>query len=200
MNVPRGPCTMPVLREAWIHGVVDEHTLVWGKGLMDWLPARNVRALVPQIRTVEVQLATWVKRNLVLGPALRAVRKQRKNERPEEPTEQLGEDEVFFCFLSGSRDKRNPRKTHFYFLSLSLSKTLKQKHHSPLEGDHRRRQERRREDDGALGSRGDGVERRRRRRCCCCQRRRECRRGRGVKRLGVRGREEKRERERAVSI
>lgn len=95
MNVPRGPCTMPVLREAWIHGVVDEHTLVWGKGLMDWLPARNVRALVPQIRTVEVQLATWGKRNLVLGPALRAVRKQRKNERPEEPTEQLGE---YFLF------------------------------------------------------------------------------------------------------
>ena len=89
MNVPRGPCTMPVLREAWIHGVVDEHTLVWGKGLMDWLPIRNVRTLVPQIRTVEVQLATWVKRTMVLGPALRAVRKQRKEQRPEEPTEQL---------------------------------------------------------------------------------------------------------------
>ena len=110
MNVPRGPCTMPVLREAWIHGVVDEHTLVWGKGLMDWLPIRNVRTLVPQIRTVEVQLATWVKRTMVLGPALRAVRKQRKNERPEEPTEQLGEFVVFFFFFFSFRGQRAQRE------------------------------------------------------------------------------------------
>ena len=112
MNVPRGPCTMPVLREAWIHGVVDEHTLVWGKGLMDWLPIRNVRTLVPQIRTVEVQLATWVKRTMVLGPALRAVRKQRKNERPEEPTEQLGEFVFFFFFffLFGVKEHKEREK------------------------------------------------------------------------------------------
>ena len=89
MNVPRGPCNLPILREAWIHGVVDEHTLVWGKGLMDWLPMRNVRTLVPQVTTAEVRLAAWVKRTMVLGPALRAVRKQRKAERPEEPTEQV---------------------------------------------------------------------------------------------------------------
>jgi len=89
MNVPRGPCTLPILREAWIHGVVDEHTLVWGPGLMDWLPVRNVRALVPQIRTVEVQLATWVKRTFVLGPALKKVRRMRAEARPELPTEQI---------------------------------------------------------------------------------------------------------------
>lgn len=53
MSVPRGPCSLPVLREAWVHGVIDENTLVWGQGLMDWLPVRNVRTLVPQIRTVE---------------------------------------------------------------------------------------------------------------------------------------------------
>ena len=107
---------MPVLREAWIHGVVDEHTLVWGKGLMDWLPIRNVRALVPQIRTVEVQLATWVKRTMVLGPALRAVRKQRKDQRPEEPTEQLGEllllliGLVFSFSVFEERDKERERE------------------------------------------------------------------------------------------
>lgn len=89
MNVPRGPCTLPILREAWIHGVVDEHTLVWGPGLMDWLPVRNVRTLVPQIRTVEVQLATWVKRTFVLGPALKKVRRMRAEARPEVPTEQI---------------------------------------------------------------------------------------------------------------
>ncbi len=36
-----------------MQGVVDENTLVWGQGLADWLPIRNVRTLVPQIRTVE---------------------------------------------------------------------------------------------------------------------------------------------------
>lgn len=51
--VARGPCTLHVLRDCWVHGVVDENTLVWGQGLCDWLPVRNVRTLVPQIRTVE---------------------------------------------------------------------------------------------------------------------------------------------------
>lgn len=53
MNVPRGPCSVPVLRECWVHGVIDQNTLIWGQGLMDWLPVRNVRTLVPQIRTIE---------------------------------------------------------------------------------------------------------------------------------------------------
>jgi len=53
LMVARGPCNMHVLRDCWVHGVVDENTLVWGQGLCDWLPIRNVRTLVPQIRTVE---------------------------------------------------------------------------------------------------------------------------------------------------
>lgn len=28
MSVPRGPCSLPVLREAWVDGVIDENTLV----------------------------------------------------------------------------------------------------------------------------------------------------------------------------
>ena len=31
MSTPRGPCSLPVLREAWTQGVVDENTLVWGQ-------------------------------------------------------------------------------------------------------------------------------------------------------------------------
>ena len=42
-----------MLRECWVHGVIDDGTLVWGQGLMDWLPVKNVRTLVPQIRTFE---------------------------------------------------------------------------------------------------------------------------------------------------
>lgn len=81
MNVPRGPCSVPVLRECWVQGVIDQHTLIWGQGLMDWLPVRNVRTLVPQIRTVEVQLATWVKKTFGLKPALDNIRKQRAEHR-----------------------------------------------------------------------------------------------------------------------
>ena len=53
MSVPRGPCNLPVLREAWVNGIIDENTLVWGQGLIDWLPVKNVRTLIPMIRTVE---------------------------------------------------------------------------------------------------------------------------------------------------
>lgn len=71
-----------MLREAWVQGVIDENTLIWGQGLADWLPVRNVRTLVPQIRTVEVQIATWVKKTFALQPALNRARKQRAAERP----------------------------------------------------------------------------------------------------------------------
>lgn len=53
LDTPRGPCPLPILRQAWVAGVIDEDTLVWGEGLMDWLPIRNVRTLVPQIRSKE---------------------------------------------------------------------------------------------------------------------------------------------------
>lgn len=81
MNVARGPCNLPVLKECWVHGVIDDQTLVWGQGLVDFLPIRNIRTLVPQIRTLEVQVATWVKRNFALRPALNRIRKQRAEHR-----------------------------------------------------------------------------------------------------------------------
>jgi hypothetical protein len=56
MSVPRGPCPLHVLKDAWVQGVVDENTLVWGHGLYDWLPAKNVKLLIPMIRTPEGEL------------------------------------------------------------------------------------------------------------------------------------------------
>lgn len=53
MSVPRGPCPLHVLKDAWVQGVIDENTLVWGQGLYDWLPAKNVKLLLPMIRTPE---------------------------------------------------------------------------------------------------------------------------------------------------
>ncbi|KAL0048599.1 hypothetical protein WJX82_006753 [Trebouxia sp. C0006] len=81
MNVARGPCTLPVLKECWVHGIIGEDTLVWGQGLHDFLPVRNIRTLVPQIRTLEVQAATWVKRTFALKPALNQIRKERAEHR-----------------------------------------------------------------------------------------------------------------------
>eukprot|EP01023_Acetabularia_acetabulum_P024151 TRINITY_DN2339_c0_g1_i2.p2 TRINITY_DN2339_c0_g1~~TRINITY_DN2339_c0_g1_i2.p2 ORF type:complete len:161 (-),score=6.66 TRINITY_DN2339_c0_g1_i2:249-680(-) len=84
MNVPRGPCTVPVLRNCWVQGVIDENTIVWGQGLGDWIPAKNVRTLVPQIRTFEVKLASWVKREFALKPAIKRMRQVRAQMRPQE--------------------------------------------------------------------------------------------------------------------
>jgi hypothetical protein len=66
-----------------VNGIIDENTLVWGQGLADWLPVRNVRTLVPQIRTLEVQVATWMKKQFALKPALNKIRKERADKRPE---------------------------------------------------------------------------------------------------------------------
>lgn len=52
-GVARGPAPLPTLKEAWVHGLVDEYTLVWGQGLVDFLPIKNVRTLTAQIRTPE---------------------------------------------------------------------------------------------------------------------------------------------------
>ena len=92
---------MWVLRDCWSAGVIDENTLVWGQGLADWLPAKNVNMLIPQIRNFEgaapmsavaccgslvcagtdgvcataVRMVTFLKKHLSLKPALRRSRK-----------------------------------------------------------------------------------------------------------------------------
>ncbi len=53
MNIPRGPCPLHVVKEAWVSGIVDENTMFWGHGLYDWLPAKNIKLLLPMVRTPE---------------------------------------------------------------------------------------------------------------------------------------------------
>lgn len=78
MSVPRGPCPLHVLKDAWVQGAIDEDTLVWGHGLYDWLPAKNVKLLLPMIRTPEGE---WDKtpcssrRRLLLLTAVAAARR-----------------------------------------------------------------------------------------------------------------------------
>merc|ERR1712224_1006917 len=78
---PRGPCTLPVLREAWTKGIIDDKTLVWATGLIDWIPIRNVVLLKTAIRTPEVQVVTWLKKKLVLEPQLHQVRQEQVHTR-----------------------------------------------------------------------------------------------------------------------
>lgn len=81
MSVPRGPCPLHVLKDAWVQGMVDENTLMWGRGLVDWLPAKNIKLLLPLVRTPEVKLGAWMKRTFSLKPALNRIREQRKEHR-----------------------------------------------------------------------------------------------------------------------
>lgn len=81
MNIPRGPCPLHVLKDAWVQGVIDENTLMWGQGLYDWLPAKNVKLLLPMIRTPEVRLGAWMKRTFSLKPALNRIREARQDYR-----------------------------------------------------------------------------------------------------------------------
>ncbi|KAI8473903.1 MAG: hypothetical protein J3K34DRAFT_409551 [Monoraphidium minutum] len=90
MSVPRGPCPLHVLKDAWVQGTIDENTLVWGHGLYDWLPAKNVKLLLPMIRTPEVRFGSWFKRTFSLKPALERIRERRKDVRsPELMTPQV---------------------------------------------------------------------------------------------------------------
>eukprot|EP00200_Dunaliella_tertiolecta_P001420 CAMPEP_0202347392 /NCGR_PEP_ID=MMETSP1126-20121109/5773_1 /ASSEMBLY_ACC=CAM_ASM_000457 /TAXON_ID=3047 /ORGANISM="Dunaliella tertiolecta, Strain CCMP1320" /LENGTH=244 /DNA_ID=CAMNT_0048938935 /DNA_START=63 /DNA_END=794 /DNA_ORIENTATION=+ len=86
VNNPRGPCPLHVLKDCWVQGVIDENTLVWGQGLYDWLPAKNVKLLLPMIRTPEVRLGAWMKRTFSLKPALSSIRERRQRAGTTDPS------------------------------------------------------------------------------------------------------------------
>merc|ERR1712176_832836 len=78
LSTVRGPCTLPVLREAWVRGIIDDKTLVWGNGLIDWIPIRNINLLSSAIRTLEVQIATQINKKILMERILTRVREQRE--------------------------------------------------------------------------------------------------------------------------
>merc|ERR1711870_17430 len=77
--VTRGPCTLPVLREAWAKGIIDDKTLIWGNGLIDWIPIRNITFLSIAIRTPEVQLTTLMNKKINLEKKIHEIRNAREN-------------------------------------------------------------------------------------------------------------------------
>lgn len=64
LNLPRGPCPLSTLRTCYINGIVDEKTLVWGQGLEEWVPFRNVRALPALVRNLETGVLHWWKNTM----------------------------------------------------------------------------------------------------------------------------------------
>jgi len=52
-GMPRGPCTLTTFRKCWVHGVVDQYTLVWGQGLEGWYPMRNVVGLITNLNSLD---------------------------------------------------------------------------------------------------------------------------------------------------
>uniref|UniRef100_A0A7S0R4W1 GYF domain-containing protein n=1 Tax=Pyramimonas obovata TaxID=1411642 RepID=A0A7S0R4W1_9CHLO len=61
-SVPRGPAPISTLRQCWINGMIDRNTLVWGQGLEEWVPLRNVRALPQLIHNFETVFLTNLNR------------------------------------------------------------------------------------------------------------------------------------------
>lgn len=59
-SVPRGPAPISTMRTCWVNGYIDENTLVWGQGLEEWVPLRNVRALPALIRNFETVTLSWL--------------------------------------------------------------------------------------------------------------------------------------------
>ena len=60
---------------------MDEHTMMWGNGLGDWIPARNVRGLIPLIRNPPTILMSWIVRKFVdTDEKIRALRAHRFSE------------------------------------------------------------------------------------------------------------------------
>lgn len=61
LNLPRGPCPLSTLRTCYVNGLVDENSLVWGQGLEEWVPMRNVRSLPALVRNLETCTMKWWK-------------------------------------------------------------------------------------------------------------------------------------------
>lgn len=60
LNISRGPCDIHILRQCWINGIIDQNTLIWGIGIDDWIPLRNIRNLIVLIRIPEGNI-TFIK-------------------------------------------------------------------------------------------------------------------------------------------
>ena len=59
-GLPRGPMTIDILKKCWINGIIDENTLMWGNGLGDWVPMRNVRGMAEVLHEPKTVFLKWL--------------------------------------------------------------------------------------------------------------------------------------------
>ena len=59
-GLPRGPMTIDTVKKCWIGGIIDEHTLVWGNGLGDWVPLRNIRGMGHVLNDPRTRFLKWI--------------------------------------------------------------------------------------------------------------------------------------------
>ena len=90
----RGPAPLNTLRQCWVNGIVDEHTMVWGNGLSDWVPARNVRGLITNIRNPPTIIMHWLMRKFVDTDAKFAAIRRERYERGQALSDTLRGEEV----------------------------------------------------------------------------------------------------------
>jgi hypothetical protein len=52
--------TIDTVKKCWIGGIIDEHTLVWGNGLGDWVPLRNIRGMGHVLNDPRTRFLKWI--------------------------------------------------------------------------------------------------------------------------------------------
>lgn len=74
-GLPRGPMSIDVLRKAYIGGIVDGNTLMWGNGLGHWVPLRNIRGMDGNLTNPKVLLLKWIHDTFIVTKAQRQERR-----------------------------------------------------------------------------------------------------------------------------
>ena len=75
-GLPRGPMTIDILKKCWINGIIDENTLMWGNGLGDWVPMRNVRGMAEVLHEPKTVFLKWLTQKVAFPKADRRARRQ----------------------------------------------------------------------------------------------------------------------------
>jgi hypothetical protein len=101
-----------------VNGVVDEHTLVWGNGLGDWLPARNVRGLITNIRNPPTIAMHWLMRKFVDTDAKLAAIRRERFERAQAKSDTLAGERV--SQWSSERDEEVRSGSRGFLGSMSM--------------------------------------------------------------------------------
>lgn len=102
----RGPAHLGTLRQCWVNGIVDEHTMMWGNGLQDWLPVRNIRGLIPNIRNPPTIFMHWLMRKFVDTDAKLEVVRRKRFDHGEAKTDTLKGEDVRKWNTSRERELR----------------------------------------------------------------------------------------------